>query len=692
MIEHQTKQNYSISQRIRCRMAEIIGVSPEQLKDETSVGDIPQWDSLTQMILINSLESEFNLPSSPDNMLKLNSMANIIAYALEHVTAKTEEFPEVEPTAPKENKSTALPLQEQIRHRMAEIIGVSPEQLKDETSVGDIPQWDSLTQMILINSLESEFNLPSSPDNMLKLNSVANIIAYALENAIEEQTPAPKVAGNEPQVMIPCEPEYKVAPYDRQPIVQTIFERAGECPAKSALIFENESITYYQLTVGMRRAITYMKQRGVKRGDVVALYAEKSKNFFYCYFGAHLMGAAVLNLDPAIKTERKEFIFGQACPVLALGDGPGGDVAFSDMDLDSLEPEPLASYPSLDEVAEIMFTTGTTGSPKGVVLTHGNIAASAYHINTFIGTHSGDIDAVALPVCHSFGIGRTRCVLAVGGTVILTVAFSNAQKLFDTLRAYNVTGLSMVPAAWSYLQRVSGDLLATYASQLRYIEIGGAPMQPEVRRHLMELFPHTRVCVYYGLTEASRSTFMECNSESDRLDTVGRPAPGVEVQVCKEDGRICSPGEEGEICIRGRHVMRGYLHDSGEKTYRGEYFRSGDWGTMDERGYVRICSRIKDMINVGGKKVSPEEVEAILNSIPGIAESACVAADDPQGILGEVVKAILVAQDGCPRPDNECVMSEVAARMEHYKVPVFIEWRTELARTVSGKIQRQRMK
>ncbi|MCH5284463.1 MAG: AMP-binding protein [Akkermansiaceae bacterium] len=676
-----------LAQQIRRRMAEIMGISVELLTDDTSVGDIPQWDSLTQMIMINSLESEFELPYSPDNMLKLNSVASIISYALQYA-----DTPQASDTAEAKTPATDNALRERVRSRIAEMLGVAPEQLTDDTSVGDIPQWDSLMQMIMINSLESEFGIPYCQDNMLKLNTVGKIIEAVQRHTVED-TACPTIAQPEKPKTAAYTPEIpQIAAYDQQPIVQTIFERAAEQPAKTAIIFENEALTYHQLITGIRRAVTYLQQAGVKRGDVVALYAEKTRNFFFCYFGAHLMEAAVLNLDPAIKTERRDFIFEQTKPVLALGEGPGSSATFASLNLDTLEPASEIPYPSLEGVAEIMFTTGTTGSPKGVVLTHGNIAASASHINTFIGTHSGDIDAVALPVCHSFGIGRSRCVLAVGGTIVMTAPFSNAQKLLNTLRDYRVTGLSMVPAAWNYLQHVSGDLLATYAPHLRYIEIGGAPMQPEVRRHLMQLFPHTRVCIYYGLTEASRSTFMECNSESEHLDTVGRAAHGVEVMVCREDGTPCAAGEAGEICIRGRHVMRGYLHDTGSQTYRGDFFRSGDWGTMDEHGYVRICSRMKDMINVGGKKVSPEEVETVLNSIPGIADSACVAADDPQGILGEVVKAILVPQEGVSRPSDASILAEVDRRLEHYKVPVFLEWRSALVRTESGKLQRQLMK
>lgn len=578
-----------------------------------------------------------------------------------------------------------------VRSEIASILGLLPDSLSDTVSVGSIPEWDSLAQLAIITSLEEKFGLRIPEEIIMSLSCVGELIEYACgQNSIKTEKSADEF--HVPEIIHQVQaPVNEVPRYDRQPIIQTICDRAEELPAKAALIFEHDSLTYRQLVRGIYKAATYLMHRGVKPGDVVALYAEKTREFFCFYFGVHLIGAAVLNLDPAIKEERRQFIFEQTRPVLTLGSGMMSDCCFNGIDLQSIEYERSWKMPDMQSIAEIMFTTGTTGSPKGVLLTHANIAASAYHINTFIGTHSGDVDAIALPVCHSFGIGRSRCVLAVGGTVVMAPGFSNPAKLYDILREYRVTGLALVPAAWAYLQRMSGNKISEYAESLRYIEIGGAPMPAKERQMLMKLFPHTRICIYYGLTEASRSTFMECHAEDGYLDSVGRASPGVDVRICDEVGREVPIGQEGEICIMGSHVMKGYLHDYSGNTFFGHYFRSGDWGKIDAEGYVTVSSRMKDMINVGGKKVSPEEVEGILNSIPGVAESACVPMPDPHGILGEVVKAVLVADPAFSKPADKDIMDEVATRLEYYKVPVAISWRDSLVRTGSGKIQRHLM-
>lgn len=585
-----------------------------------------------------------------------------------------------------------------VRETIAGILEVPVETLTDKLGVGDIPQWESLAHMAILTTLEEEYGLRIPEEQMMNLATVGNIIAFACgsatSSAISEVNLTPDVSESAPCLChdTPAAAAPTVPAYDKQPVVLTLQQRADEHPAKTALIFDSEAVTYRQLVYGIRCAVTFLLEQGVKASDVVALYAEKTKEFYFCYFGVHLMGATVLNLDPAIKEERRCYIFEQTHPVLCLGSGLLSDKAFAAIDFAHYAPNQELVAPPMDAVAEIMFTTGTTGIPKGVLLTQANIAASAYHINTFLGTNGNDVDAIALPVCHSFGIGRSRCMLTVGGTIVLVPGFSNPMKLFTTMRDYKVTGLAIVPAAWAYLHQMSGDKLAEYATHLRYMEIGGAPMPVETKQHLADLFPQARICMYYGLTEASRSTFMEFRTESEHLDSVGRPSPGVEVRIYSEEGQLMPAGEEGEICIKGNHVMKGYLHDIGTTTYHGDFFRSGDWGYLDTNGYVHVCSRKKDMINVGGKKVSPEEVETILNSIPGIAESACVSAPDPHGILGEVVKAILVSDGITPKPSNETVISFTGNRVEHYKVPVFIEWREALARTASGKIQRQFMK
>jgi long-chain acyl-CoA synthetase len=431
----------------------------------------------------------------------------------------------------------------------------------------------------------------------------------------------------------------------------------------------------------------------LREGDRVILAASADIAFVYLYFGIHLAGGICVPIDPDTNQNRFDLIFTSTSPVAVLGSLQ--KVAGTSVPLDSISGDsdslPYVA-PALDRIADILFTTGTTGAPKGVALSYRNVAAAAENINTFIENTADDIELLALPVSHSFGLGRVRSVLAKGGTLVLLGTFANVKRFFGEMKRCNVTGFGMVPASWGFIKKMSGNYIGKFAGQLRYIEIGSAFMAIEDKKMLMSLLPHTRICMHYGSTEASRSAFMEFHSCQDDLSTAGPASPNCEIKVFSPEGAELPRGEEGEVCVRGDHVTCSYWNEPPERFaadfYHG-YFRTGDSGIQDERGYLYLKSRIKEIINVGGKKVAPMEVEDILNSIPGIKESACVGIPDPGGILEEVVKAFIVAE---PDLTDEEILNQLRPRLEAYKWPAALERVSAIPKTSSGKIQRLRLK
>ena len=249
----------------------------------------------------------------------------------------------------------------------------------------------------------------------------------------------------------------------------------------------------------------------------------------------------------------------------------------------------------------------------------------------------------------------------------------------------------MVPAAWQYIKRFSGRRIAKFADQLRYIEIGSAAMPVEDKRLLMELFPKTRLCMHYGLTEASRALFSEFHANAANLESIGRPASSlVDVQICGEDGQRLDNDVDGELCVRGNMVCRSYyLEKDNEEAFYGDWFRTGDWGHRDENDNFYLTGRKKELINVGGEKVSPAAIEEAILSL-GVKDCACVAVNDPNGVLGEVPKAYLVKGE-TPIEINE-VKSRLAQLLPPHEIPVVWEWIECIPRTSSGKIQRLKLK
>ena len=462
------------------------------------------------------------------------------------------------------------------------------------------------------------------------------------------------------------------------PLLMSIGQHSISTPDKIALVEGEIVITYAELARNILTCANQMSALGITKGNRILLSATKDISFVYAYFAAHLLGAVNVVVDSALVAERLEYIKRKTSPCLSLGFGH----RISD-DLSTSRPkESILSNDILttEDVADIMFTTGTTGAPKGVCLTHANIAASASNINGFIGNNSDDIEVLGLPLSHSFGLGRLRCTLLAGGSLILLGNFANLKRFFEVIERHHVTGFGMVPAVWQYIKRFSGTRISKYADQLRYIEIGSAEMDITDKHILMELFPKTRICMHYGLTEASRAFFMEFHENANNLATIGRPSSS---QV---DAMIY--GSDNEICIKGNMVMKTYLDEADNlDAFVDGYFRTGDSGYCDENGLYYLLGRVKEFINIGGNKVSPVTIEDAIKDA-GALDCAVIPISDPSGILGEVPMAFVVTKEVA----IETIRSIAATLLEPYQMPVKWQKIDRIPRTSSGKIQRLSLK
>lgn len=485
-------------------------------------------------------------------------------------------------------------------------------------------------------------------------------------------------------------------------LVQALLERGAAQPDGSAVAIDQTVLTWGDLASRVRGAAEYLASLGVGPGDRVVLAAATSPTFIIGYFATHLLGAVVVPVDPRIPASRLAFIAKAVKPsaiFLARSIELSGQACRG---LDELEAAaaslkgsaiPLAAPADQEATADILFTSGTTGQPKGVVLSHRAIHAAARQINSFIGNGGDDREVVPLPLSHSFGLGRMRCQVLAGGMMVLVDGFTAAGKLFQAIRAWEATGLSFVPAGLGVLFKTTGDTLGEFAATLRWIEIGSAAMPPEHKARLMQLLPQTRLCMHYGLTEASRSAFIELHEAraAARLESVGKPAPGVEIRVADKTGATVQPGGRGRILVKADTLMSRYwLDDAGsEAAFLDGWLNTGDVGHVDEDGWLYLDAREKDLVNVGGREVSPVEIERILEELDDVAACACVGVPDPQGITGSAIKAYLVAvKDVSPLPKPVVLAKHLRGRIEPYKMPVAFEWIDDLPRTPSGKLQR----
>lgn len=442
--------------------------------------------------------------------------------------------------------------------------------------------------------------------------------------------------------------------YNYSPLLQSVFQTCERHPEKIAIIAGKEEISYYLLCQNIKKAAALIHTKGFKAGDTIMLSAVKEPHFIYMDFGAQLLGVIDEMIDPDSGAE--SFVY-QPEEIDAMSPFEG-------------EPEGLQET----DVIEILHTTGTTSKPKSVCLSHYNIFWAAKNTSDFVQNDEDDVEVVVMPICHAFGLRRVHLTLMNGGTVVLLPNFANVQLLFKTIEKYHVTTFGMAPAAWAYVKKISGTRISRFADQLRHIEFGTATMPMSGKTELVELLPNTRICHNYGLTESNRTCMIEYH-DTEHLHSVGQPiAENVKVKVF-----------DGEICVHGNQTMVGYLDPEDNKdAFIDGFFRTGDCGYISDDGYIYLTGRAKEMISVGGKKVSPVEVEEAICNL-GVGDCICVS--HPHEMLGETVKAYIL------KDSTELTFEQIDAKLKEslalFKCPTLYEWIDEIPVNGLGKKQRR---
>jgi long-chain acyl-CoA synthetase len=484
-----------------------------------------------------------------------------------------------------------------------------------------------------------------------------------------------------------------------QPVFRQILAQAESNPDKAAILDGIRRISYGGLAASVSAVASGLTNRfNVRAGDRVVLLARSHADFVCTYLAVHCLGAINVPLDPQISSKRLADIVARVTPRIVIAESPtsiklDNAIGFTDLANKAETSAVVATAENIEATtADILFTTGTTGSSKGVVLSHRALSVAAAHINKFIGIRQHSVEVLPLPLSHSFGLGRVRCVLSKGATLVLIPGFVSAARIFSALADHAATGFSSVPTGFAILLGGDDVTLGEFAGQLDYVEIGSSSMPLAQKKRLMQLLPETRICMHYGLTEASRSAYLSFHDDQDRLDSIGKPSPDVEMRIVDESGRVVTDGRDGHIEICGGHLMTEYWQDPEQTsaTLRDGWLRTGDLGRRDAEGYYYLKARSTDVINVGGRKVLPNEIEEILVLHPAVAECACVGVPDPQGMSEEIISAFLVAEPAVgTRPKFSELAKLLRQSLESYKIPRRFTWVDELPKSSSGKILRR---
>lgn len=484
-------------------------------------------------------------------------------------------------------------------------------------------------------------------------------------------------------------------------IVRELLANALKTPGKTAIIHAGKEYSYHWLAGHVIAVAIYLQEQGVGKGDRVMFGAVKSPEFALMYFGAHAIGAIAVPLDLKLNREKLSYIYGQCQPAVFWHTDPEliKDHSAESFDLDKIEPfvpdkpDSFQINAGNEDTADLLFTTGTTGNPKGVELSHLNITAGAVNTNEFIGNTEQDREIIPLPLFHAFGLRRLRTNMLLGASVILVDGFMRPDLIFEGFEKWYATGICMVPAGYSLLKKLTGDKLGEYKDQLKYIEFGSSPMNETEKKQICELLSDTRICMHYGLTEAAANIFIEFHESFEKLNSLGQASPNVQIRIGDDKGNPLDTGEEGEILVAGDVLMKGYWNDEPrtETAFVNGWLRTGDIGYKDENGYVFLKGRKDDIINIGGKKVAPQEVEEALTNLEGVDEAACIGMDDPGDIRGKVIKTFIVVKRNSSVEIND-LKNQLRNKLEPYKIPEIIEKVNSLPRTASGKLQREKLR
>lgn len=344
------------------------------------------------------------------------------------------------------------------------------------------------------------------------------------------------------------------------------------------------------------------------------------------------------------------------------------------------------------DLAGLMFTSGSKGIPKGIMLTHLNMITAAQSIISYIGNSPDDIILNVLPLSFDYGLYQVLMAFLFGGTVVIEPSFSFPVRILKLIEEEHITGFPVLPTICAILEKLHMFRENTY-SGIRYITNTGAALPPTSIKSLMRSFPNARVFSMYGLSECKRVSYLPPEEIISRPLSVGKAMPNCEVWLEDEEGRRLPNGSIGELVVRGSNVARGYwrMPEETEKTFHpgplpGErVLHSGDLFRTDGEGYLYFLGRKDDILKCRGQKVSPREIEDAALGIPGTLEA--VAVGFPDDILGHAIRLYLVFEDGKEQTSEE-IRIYLHSQLEDFKIPTVIEVCSELPRNNSGKTDR----
>jgi len=512
-------------------------------------------------------------------------------------------------------------------------------------------------------------------------------------------------------------------------LVHEFLENSAEKhPEKTALVCGDKRLTYSQMEEAANRLAHAVLDAGLARGDRAAVYLDPSVEMATSVFAAMKAGGVFIVINPQVKAHKASYILNDCqvrslvtdvfhlkeiaeelgnCPHLehiVLTDFPKAPAELLEKTaLPVLSfPEIMAGFPAerpdcpaIDiDLASLIYTSGSTAQPKGVMMTHLNMVSAASSIIQYLENRPDDIILNVLPLSFDYGLYQLLMAVKFGGTLVQERSFLYPYETIDLLIREKVTGFPIVPTIAAILFKLK-NLEKYDFSSLRYISNTAQALPPQYIRQLQSIFPAARIYSMYGLTECKRVSYLPPEELERRPTSVGKAMPNCETYIVNEQGeRVEKAGEVGELVVRGANVMKGYWNlpeDTARVLKPGplpgeKVLHTGDLFKMDEEGFLYFVGRKDNILKVAGERVSPKEIESVIHGIEGVSEAAVIGV--PDDILGNAIKAFVVLDSGRTLTGKD-IIKYCSRNMEHFMVPKYVEIREELPRSSHGKVDKK---
>ncbi|WP_169984876.1 long-chain fatty acid--CoA ligase [Microbispora sp. H10836] len=485
--------------------------------------------------------------------------------------------------------------------------------------------------------------------------------------------------------------------------------RAQMSPGRTAFVFEDRSFSYAEVHERTTRLASRLREAGVRAGDRVAYLGPNHVAFAETMFAAHALGAIFVPLNFRLAAPEIAYmladsgasvlVYAPECAAV-VREIPGPPVPHTVVALESPaegerhyetwlsqgDPTPVDTAVTLDDVALILYTSGTTGRPKGAMLTHANLAWNCFHMLIGVDVAGTEVTLISAPLFHVAALNQTLLPTFLKGGTSVVMPFWDVDRCYDLIEKHRVTWMFGVTAMFAAFAR-SPRWPHADLSSLRTLMSGGAAIPVALIRAYQER--GLVFCQGYGMTEtAPGATFLEAGESVRKVGSAGVPVFFADVRVVRPDLTPVAPGEPGEVLVRGPNVTPGYWRNpeaTAAALTEDGWFRSGDLATLDDEGHLHIVDRVKDMYISGGENVYPAEVESVLFEHPAVAEAAVVGVPDER--WGEVGRAFVVPRPGAAVTPGE-LRDFLRPRLAKYKIPVYVDVVGALPKTGSGKIRK----